>query len=154
MKASNSSDLLIKQLDAQLTAERTQISSPNEGWIRTIRKALGMSATQLAKRLSVSKQAVANMERAETEGTLSLTTLHKAADALDCYLKVVLVPKKSISEIVQDQATKTATQIVKQSSHHMTLEAQGTKTSFQRDQIQQVADELIRSHSKKIWDEA
>lgn len=153
MKPGNSLNLLIKQLETSIASERERITPPVKGWIRTIRKALGMSATQLAKRLSVSKQAVANMERAETEGTLSLTTLHRAAEALDCHLKVVLVPKRPISEIVQDQAIKTATQLVKQSSHHMNLEAQGTKASFQRDQIQQVADELIRSHSKKIWDE-
>lgn len=153
MKKTNSLDLLRKQLDERLTAERGALQAPSEGWIRTIRKALGMAATQLARRLDISKQAVANMERAEVEGTLSLTTLRNTAKALDCHLKVVLVPKKSITDIVRDQAVKTATQLVKQTSHHMNLEAQGTATSFQRDQVQQIADEMVRTNSKKIWDE-
>lgn len=153
MDKTNSLNLLRKQLDEQLAVERKALNRPAVGWIRTIRQALGISATQLAKRLGVSKQAVANMERAEVEGTLSLTTLRNAAEALNCHLKVVLVPKKSITEIVHDQAIKTATQLVKQTSHHMNLEAQGTAASFQRNQIQQTADELMRTHSKKIWDD-
>lgn len=153
MKNSNSLDLFRKQLDERLIEERKSLNRPMEGWIRTIRQALGMSATQLAKRMGISKQAVANMERAEWENRLNFSTLHKAAEALDCHLKVVLVPKKPIIEIVRDQATKVATRLVKQSSHHMNLEAQGTDKTFQRDQVQQIADEMVRAHSKKIWDE-
>jgi predicted DNA-binding mobile mystery protein A len=124
-----------------------------DGWIKTLRTALGMSATQLARRLGVTKQAIGNMERGERAGTLSLTTYHKVAETLGCHLKVVLVPKKPLETIVQEQARQVATRLVKQTSHQMHLEAQETTPSFQKAQIEEMTQELIRSHSKKIWED-
>ena len=59
---------------------------PKEGWIRTLRKALGMSSPQLAKRLGVSKSQTSQMERMELEDRITLKQLRRVAKALDCDL--------------------------------------------------------------------
>ena len=41
-----------------------QVGAPKGGWIRTLREALGMSSTQLAKRLKVSPQFVRRITNA------------------------------------------------------------------------------------------
>ena len=117
MKTQANIHLLRKQLEARLVTERNDpMAPPVDGWIRTLRTALGMSASQLARQLDVTKQAVANIERADREGTLSLTTYRKVAETLGCQLKVVLVPKKPLETIVMERARQVATRLVRQTS--------------------------------------
>src|SRR5580658_7650966 len=81
---------------------------PHRGWIRAIRDALGMSSAELATRLGVSQQAVADLERSEAQDTIKLETLRRAADALDCDLAYVLVPRIPLEDEVRAQARRKA----------------------------------------------
>lgn len=154
MSSKKNQNLLRSQLESQLAPERGKpMEPPGDGWIKTLRMALGISATQLARRLGVTKQAVANIERNERAGTLNLTTYRKVAEVLGCQLKVVLFPKKPLEALIKEQAQRVATRLVQQMSHQMSLEAQETTPAFQKAQIEELAQELIRSHSKKIWEE-
>jgi len=51
-----------------------RINKPKEGWIRTLRKALGMSSPQLAKRIGVGKAQASQMERMEMEDRIRLNS--------------------------------------------------------------------------------
>jgi predicted DNA-binding mobile mystery protein A len=82
------------------------LAPPSKGWIRTIRGALGMSGRHLAARLGLSKQSVARMERDEIEGALSLKTLRRVAEGLDCVLVYGIVPRTSLEKIVHGRAEK------------------------------------------------
>ncbi len=54
-------------------AERLcDVHPPENGWISAMRKALGMSAEQVAKRKGVSRNAVYQAERSEKDGAVSL----------------------------------------------------------------------------------
>ena len=57
---------------------------PQRGWIRAIRTALGMTGVQLARRMEVAPSRIDALERGEVDGTLTMSTLEKAAAALDC----------------------------------------------------------------------
>ena len=141
-----------KQLDRRLTAERNeQLYPPRLGWIRTLREALGMTATQLARRLKISKPTMAKLERSEREGTITLSSLHKVAETLDCDVKVVLVPRRPLEEMVREQAHKRAEEIVAHTQVNMALEAQETDEAFKRDQIKEITDELIRKPYRLLW---
>ncbi|CAN5414204.1 hypothetical protein BH10BAC5_BH10BAC5_18780 [soil metagenome] len=48
------------------------VIKPEQGWIKTIRKALGMSQQQLAVKLRKTKQSVFELERREEEGAITL----------------------------------------------------------------------------------
>ena len=67
------------------TASKFQGSAlPAEGWIRTARKALGMSAAQLARRLGKTRALVSNTEKAELDGGVTLRTMQSIAEAANC----------------------------------------------------------------------
>lgn len=57
-------------------------------------------------------------------GTVRLDTLRRAADALDCDLVYVLVPRRSLNDIVATQAERKATAQIAPIAHHSRLENQ------------------------------
>jgi predicted DNA-binding mobile mystery protein A len=80
------------------------IARPPEGWLRSIREALGMTMAQLARRLDVSQPRIVAIERAEVSGAISLATLERAAEALGCSLVYALVPRASLEKTVEERA--------------------------------------------------
>jgi predicted DNA-binding mobile mystery protein A len=91
-----------------LRNSRNLLTPPPVGWIRVIRDAIGMTAAQLAKRLGVSQQRALVIEQAETSGSITLASLARAADALDCELIYAVVPRTSLERLVEDRAAKLA----------------------------------------------
>ena len=142
------------QLDKRFAPlRRANLASPKSGWIRTIRTVLGMTATQLAKRVGVTPQSIQAYEGAEEAGSISIATLKKIATALECELHVVPVPRESLEAIIKKQALKAATKIVSHADTQIKLEAQGTGKSFKRKQIQELAEEIAKEMSRELWEE-
>ena len=81
---------LDRELRPFLTARR--VHRPSGGWLRTVRKALGLSAAAMARDLKVSPSAVFQMERAEWKDTITLRRLEDAARAMSCQLVYAIVP--------------------------------------------------------------
>lgn len=141
-----------KRLDERLGVLQpvNRFAVPPKGWVRAIRDALGMTASQLAKRLGVRPQSVADMEASEVHGTIQLKTLRKAAEALDCTLVYALVPRTSLEEAVQSRARIVATDELVRIGHTMDLEAQGLSRAEREKQI----DQYIREHlrERELWE--
>src|ERR1700681_3625620 len=74
----------------------TRYSAPVRGWIKAVREALGMTTAQLAKRLGIKQPTVVALEQSEAKGSIELATLRRVAEALDCALVYVFVPKKPL----------------------------------------------------------
>src|SRR6056297_2717580 len=93
-------------LDNRLTSLRDSDAParPPRGWIRAIREALGMTTSQLAARLGVVQSRVPALEQAEAKKTVTLASLEKAANAMDCRLVYALVPRKPLEELVEERA--------------------------------------------------
>jgi predicted DNA-binding mobile mystery protein A len=83
-----------------------------------------MTATQLAKRLSMSPQGVLKLEQREVEGDVTVSTLRKAASALNCDLVVAFIPKPSLEDTIRLQARAKAQQERNRLVHTMRLEDQ------------------------------
>jgi predicted DNA-binding mobile mystery protein A len=77
---------------------------PADGWVRAVREALGMSTYELAARMGVGHSRVIAIERAEVTGSVSLSTLSRAAEALNCRVCWVLVPSEPLEQMVRRQA--------------------------------------------------
>jgi len=140
-----------KQLDARLRPGTGGPSEPpQKGWIRTIRTALGMTATQLGRRLGSSPQAVLDLERSEAADTITLASLRKAALALDCDLVVVMVPKTSLENTVQRRAQQKAADETNRIVHTMRLEAQGegVETSIDPERVKG----WLTTRIGRLWD--
>lgn len=69
-----------------------------------MRLALGMNSEALGRRVGISQQAVRKLEQSEANGSISLNTLAKIADGLNCDVRYVLVPRISLVEQVMARA--------------------------------------------------
>lgn len=111
------------------------------GWIHFIRHALNMTLEKLAERVGVSKTTAAQAERGEAEGKLTLATLKKMAEAMECEFVYAFVPKDPIKDILKKQAVIKAKKLLKSADIHMQLEDQ---------QVKQKMDERILMLSEKL----
>lgn len=124
---------------------------PHKGWIRAIRDALGMSSTELASRIGVSQQRVSQMEHSEVQETITLGTLRRAADALDCDLVYVLEPRTSLEESVREQARTKAARHLAPLAHHGRLEDQALTDEDEAAQLEEFASRFIDRQG--LWSE-
>jgi len=69
---------------------------PPKGWLRHKRDKLGITGSQLAAKMGVSKQRISALEKAELTGAASLKTMRQAAAALGCDFVYALIPKGSL----------------------------------------------------------
>jgi predicted DNA-binding mobile mystery protein A len=140
------------QLDRQL-APATTLTIPRNGWIRELREALGMSARQLAQRVGVGQPTIARLEKSEAAGTIEIKTLRKVAEGMNCRLVYTFIPiEGSLEETLRVQATQTAEKLLARVEHSMTLEAQGATPQDRKAQVQELADELVRTMNRQIWE--
>ena len=130
-----------------------EIRRPKEGWIRTLRKALGMSGPQLATRLAVSKSQASQMERMETEDRITLKQLRRVADVLDCDLVYALVPRQSIETAIRERARQKAEKLVGRTDIQMKLEAQQLSSDKLVVQVKMETDRLVSEMPRDLWED-
>lgn len=100
---------------------------PARGWLRAVRQASGVSSGQVAERIGASRQLVAQQEKAEAEGRITLKSLRELANALDCELAYALVPRSgSLRALEEDRARAQARENVLRVEHTMALEGQAS----------------------------
>ena len=150
----NYQQLQIDQISAQVKAlsKPSLKQAPAKGWILSIRNALGMSSYQLAKRLGVSQMTVIDWEQREAKGTITLQSLKKVADALQCDLVYALVPRKPLGKILEDRAIQRAEASVEQIRHSMALENQETSSTYKKRAMKETARQLLEEKPKRLWD--
>lgn len=98
------------------------LAPPDGGWIRAIREALGMGATQLARRMGVSQPTVTKLEQSEAAGRIQLDSLRRAAAALDCDVVYALVPRRPLQDMVAARRVLVAAREYARAAHSMALE--------------------------------
>ena len=149
----NRKKLIRKQLDASLQrfSPLLDVTAPPKGWIRAIRDALGMTAKQLANRLGVAQQAVARIEKEELEGSVTIKTMRRIAECLDCVFVYGFLPRTSLEETVTRQAKKVALVRLARVSQTMSLENQALNRREHEDALTDLVDELVRAPSSTLW---
>ena len=152
----NKKKLIREQLDASLQrlSPLFNVTAPPKGWIRAIRDALGMTAKQLANRLGVAQQAVARIEKEELAGSVTIKTMRRIAECLDCVFVYGFVPRTSLEETVARQAKQVATQRLAQASQTMSLENQALSRSNNEQALSSLVDELIRTLPSTLWNKS
>jgi predicted DNA-binding mobile mystery protein A len=126
---------------------------PSHGWIRAIRDALGLTTAQLARRMGVSQPRVIAIEKAEQSRTITLKTLERAAEALDCRVVYVFVPVRPLEETLQNRASAIADKRLSAVNQTMRLENQSVSQSeFQQDLRNKLVRELLE-HPARLWDD-
>lgn len=146
--------LAVDQLDRKLQGLRElspdQKQPPRNGWIASIRKALGMSGGYLADRIGVTQSAEAQFEKGERDKTISLETLRKVAEALDAELVYAIVPRQPIRETLEKRANEVARERILPIAHSMGLESQETSASRLDSEVNELARQLV-NEPRKLW---
>jgi predicted DNA-binding mobile mystery protein A len=144
----------------QRIVERTnsnvpELKLPAEGWMRTMRKALGITGAQLARKMGVTRALVSQAESNEISGNVNLKTLQRMADAIGCrFVYAILPPKgKEAADIILVQALKKAKEIATQTDVHMELEGQGLYKDELDHQIDHLAKRLALEMPPGFWDD-
>ncbi len=146
------SGLRRSQLDRSFMDLKTiNLRTPKKGWIKEVRESLGMSMKDLAERLGTIKQRIERIEKDEVAAKVTLETMRKTAEAMNCDFIYFVVPKNSLEETLKDQALKTAQKILKQVGKTMALEAQSTSNLSQKKMIENLAQEMLSKDDRKIW---
>lgn len=99
----------------------------------------------------VSQPRAVVLEQAETKGSITLETLARAAQALDCRLVYALVPRKPLEMLVQERAVLLAKKRLQATRHSMALEAQSVEEADEREQLERLAKQLVEKPGSALW---
>ena len=145
----------LRQLEERLERVRdlAALESPQDGWVRTLRQALGMTTSQLASRMGVTRQAVLQMEAAERKQTVTWSTLRKAATAMECEVVYAVVPKGSLNQVLLRRGRTLAEKHVERIAHSMRLDAHVVGPAEQARQVEELATHLAAERSRALWAE-
>jgi predicted DNA-binding mobile mystery protein A len=136
---------------ADSAASHSGLRTPPEGWLRTVRKALGMSGAQLAKKMGVTRARVAQAEQAELSGGATLKSMQAAAEAMGCRFVYAVVPETRIEDLIAAQARKKAMGLVGTASTHMALENQALPDGKIAREAERLSRELAREMPPDFW---
>ena len=144
--------LQIRQLDATLEPWRALAGSrPARGWLRALRQALGMTTRQLAASVGVSQAAVMDAERAEARGDITLSTLRRYAEALDCEVTYALVPRRPLKDVIEQRADRIAREEISRVRHTMELEEQGTGDDERERAVAALRRQILDGRPSRLW---
>ena len=150
----SSADRAARALDIRFEQVRNwSPARPPRGWLRAIRDALGLTTEQLAKRLGVSQPRVVALEKGEVDETVTLASLRRAAEALDCQLVYIMVPNRPLVDTLRERAETKADEQLESVGHTMRLENQSLTARDQRRQREVLIDQLLRGNLHRLWDE-
>ena len=146
-------DLQLQQMDALLGAwKAAQLSArPKSGWVCAVRESLGMSASAFARRLGMTHAGVRKLESAEASDAITLASLRKLAQALDCELHYALVPRTSLAQQLQDRAQAVAKERLLPMAHSMALEDQAVSGPLNQLQLDLAMKALLEGSRRELW---
>jgi predicted DNA-binding mobile mystery protein A len=129
------------------------IEVPAQGWLKTIRAALGLSGAELARKIGVSRSQIAQSEANEQSGTVTINTMIALAKAMGCEFKYAIVPAqgKTVNDLILAQALKRARVLGLRTQQHMVLEHQGLREEALDLQINQLAERLMLEMPSDFW---
>lgn len=97
---SKARNIILQGLERKITslsAAREAAAVPARGWLRAVREAVGITQGRAAERAALSRQSYAQFEASEARGAISISSLRKAARALDCELVYFIVPRAQVA---------------------------------------------------------
>lgn len=122
-------------------------AAPHGGWVASIRDALGMSQADLALRMGQSQSALAKLEMSERAGTAQLDSLRRAANAMDCELVVLMVPRQPLQSSVDRRRLEVYSELYDKAAAHMKLEDQSVSPELMqimlRDAEESIPDNVL-----------
>jgi predicted DNA-binding mobile mystery protein A len=104
--------------------------------------------------MQITPSAVTKLEEAESTGAITLARLERAAQALGCTLVYALIPNQSLDEMVHERARQAVRESLSRVDRTMALEAQNLAKSELLAEQEELVEEMLRTHIRRIWDKA
>lgn len=141
---------ILKQIDRRIEAIRSSKDKTHvrEGWIKYMRQALGLTMQELAQRVGLPASNIAQAEKREVEGKITLDLLNRMAHAMDCEVVYSIVPKTDIHTFIRTKALEKARAVLTDADLHMALEDQKV-TGARDERIERLAQKFIDAGD--IW---
>lgn len=125
---------------------------PQQGWIKTIREVLGMSTSQLAKKVGIHQSRISRLENAEKTGHLKLTSLQKIAESLNMKFVYGFVPKETMESMLKDQVKYVALKRLNILESTMSLEKQVLSEDEKKKVLNDMVEKILIDNSAHLWD--
>ncbi len=118
--------------------------------INMIMETLGLTQAQLAKKIDSTERSISRIEK----GTMipNVALLQKIAEVLNTELKIILVPKKNINDLLNEKAFKKAKELVNSAKNNSVLELQGPSVRSVNTEIEKLQKELLEKKRNILWE--
>jgi predicted DNA-binding mobile mystery protein A len=110
-----------------------------------------MTQAYVARRSGVSQAAVAESEKAEQTGDITLATLQRYAAALGCEVSYVLLPRTPLQQVIEEQAERAARYLVERVHHTMILEGQQTNPEAAERLVKETTRRFLAGRRTLLW---
>ena len=147
--------LTLEQIDKKIkqVSSLSKLPLPSEGWIYNIRQALGISLKQLGNKMHITPAGVKEMEKRESNDSITIKSLKDFASALDLKFVYGFIPKDgSLEKMIEKRALQIAQKIVLKTSHTMALEDQQNNPARIKKAIKDRAQQIKNEMPKYLWD--
>ncbi len=147
--------LILEQIDRKILLLKSieDLAIPSTGWIKAIRKSLGLSLRQLGNRMGITAQSVKEIEEREMYGTISLKVLKQFGNSLNMKLVYGFIPARaSLESMINERAMELAREIVQRTSISMKLEDQENEPARINEAISETANDLKSQMPRYLWD--
>ncbi|MCK5580708.1 MAG: mobile mystery protein A [Candidatus Omnitrophica bacterium] len=145
--------LIREQLDKKLNVLKNFGGYiPQQGWIKTIREVLGLSTSQLGKKVGIDQSRISRLENAEKTGNLKLSSLQKIAQGLNMKFVYGFVPEDTLESMVKDQAKRIALKRMKILDNTMRLEKQALSEEEKKKALDDMMEKILIDNLKGLWD--
>ena len=142
-----------EQVDSKLNVLKNFVGCmPQQGWIKTIREVLGLSTSQLGKKVGIDQSRISRLENAEKTGNLKLSSLQKIAQGLNMKFVYGFVPEDTLEAMVRDQAKRIALKRLKILDNTMRLEKQALSEEEKQKFLGDMIEKILIDNLKNIWD--
>lgn len=139
---------LLKHIENSSDQIRNIHMISEKGWIHQMREALGLTLAKLADLCGLATPTIAQAERREVEGKLTVETLRKTAEAMNCEFIYMFAPKSDMHEFINKKAYAKAHRILTRADFHMSLENQKVQSGLDG-RIMKLQKKLI--NEGKVW---
>lgn len=151
MSNKSTKHLKLRQLSDSLT-KKTLLPIDGLGRrLRDIREALGMTQTQMAKRLKVKQPVISRLE--DNIKASSLSTIIKIAGALELEFMGAFIARVPLEAIIRKQAERAAKRALARTFANMAMEKQAPGQAAYKYQLDKLIKEFIADPSPAIWEE-
>ncbi len=143
-----------EQIDQKIISLKqfASLGMPQQGWIKTIREALGLSASQLGKKVGIDQSRISRLENSEKSGDLKLSSLQKIAKGLNMKFVYGFVPEDTLEAMVREQAKRIALKRLETLDPTMRLEKQALSNEEQKKALEDMIEKILIDNPKDFWE--